>query len=148
MSSFLLAGSEVDCWQSCLERIKQRLNNVLSKLEEGEADWAPDIGVASPKDHLWAIAESARNLLGILGRGRKSTRSHQAAEIEFSEIERMLRICESKLQAELGTLQGQEIDLEVADAVLQHIDAKSHHTAAIASLTQLIDPSRLSALLH
>ncbi|MFT7619165.1 MAG: hypothetical protein ACI97A_002815 [Planctomycetota bacterium] len=147
MSISLLADSDLECWVVWLDRIKQRLDLVLNKLGEEESDWAPDIGVASPKDHLWAIAESERNLASLIARGKRSSKNHDAAEIEFDEIKRMLRIFDGNLRKELAKLANQEIGSEIRLAMMLHLDIKSHHTAAIASLTQLIDPSRLPELL-
>ena len=146
MSTSMLAASEAKRWLACLERNKQRLDRILRTLEEGEWDWAPDEGIASARDHLWEIAKSERKLTTMLTRGAVADSDYKAQEVHVSEIKRMVSICDRNLSAWLDDYQDREIDPDISEAFLSHLDLKSHHTAAIALLSQLIDPSRLEAL--
>ncbi len=145
MSISMPPATNVTCWLACLARTKQRLDTVLDVMGEGEADWAPDDGIATAREHLWAIAESERSLTAILTRGTMTNCGYQAQHVDFEEIKRTLEICNRNLVGWLEDLEDREIDPQMIDALLAHLDLKAHHTAFIASLTQLIDPSRLSS---
>ncbi len=146
MSTSMLAASEAKRWVSCLERNKQRLDRTLQTLDEGEWDWAPDEGIATVREHLWAIAKSERKLTGMLTRGAISDTDYQAREVAFSEIKKIVAICHRNLVAWLKDQPDREIDPEISEALLKHLDLKSHHASAIAMLSQLIDPGRLPIL--
>ena len=146
MSTTMLAAPEAKRWQHALARNKQRLDDVLRGLNEGEWDWAPDDGIASPREHLWAIVKSERLLVARLLRGEESVDSYGAQEVAWEAMGRILDICHRRLEGWLA--QGDQIALddEARDMLLSHLDLKSHHTAAMALLSQLIDPARAAAL--
>ena len=147
MSASLLAAPEAQRWLDAITRTRTRLNGILDTFGDGEWDWAPDDGVATAREHLWAVAESERDLTARVTRGVQARPSNHEGQVSFHEMRRILDICDRNLVAWLDDYQDKEIDSELGDAFVEHLELKSFHAGAIAGLSQLIDPHRVSPLL-
>lgn len=129
-----------------LDEADRRLEDLLHGLDAELFDWRPEDGIASPREHLWRIAESARALLQRLnGRGAPAA-NYAAGEIPVAEIRSLLASCHRNLLVRLDLDDDEELDLDELAAIEDHLERRAHHTGAIAVLLQLIDPTRPSSL--
>ena len=143
-------------WKARFNQAHSTLEGVLGVLEVGEHDWSPDDGIATIRDHLWSIVESKRWVSGRLVRGATTPAQtiYRADDVDFEEIVRILGIChksivnwlesctpdDARSVCEVG---GEEPDSGcMSDLFHHHLELEAGHTAAIAQLTQLIDPAR------
>ncbi|MCB9833189.1 MAG: DinB family protein [Planctomycetes bacterium] len=131
-------------WRGRIEAAAARLADYVAGLEQEYNDWRPDEGIASVREHLWAVAESIRALLARLSGRPVPGPSFGAEDVPVAEINNLIGSSFRKLRGRLDD--DRELEIDEVEALQAHLELQAHHVGAIAVLLQLIDPGRRSAL--
>lgn len=148
MNSIVFADGAAQARSTGWRAFRLRTDGIFAGLHEEEADWAPDDGIASMRDHVRAVATAARSLRARISgdRDRARTSPH---DVGFGELVRAISLCHRAIDERLERqVEAPPADRSVGidEEILRHVQLVAHHAAAASLLSQLIDPARRSPL--
>lgn len=134
-------------WQVRLTRVHDRLVETVAAFQDGEFDWAPDVGIEDARSILWHLARRERCLVRLL-ENRVDDIRPGGARVDVGEILSLLEATLGRLTAWIEEATEDDLhhildrEMTVDDHLCEHLLGFTEGIARIRSLVQLIDPAR------